>query len=460
MTTATAPMGERMFGTILIANRGEIALRIARTCRELGIRTVAVHSTVDRSTAARFADETIQIGPPPARRSYLNAPAILQAALQAGAEAIHPGYGFLSEDPDFAEACEDTGVTFIGPPAPVLARLGDKTMALRSAADAGLPVLPWSGGTVENAAEAGSAAAEIGFPVIVKAAAGGGGRGMAVVDTARELPSAFARVSSAAAAVFGDGRVYLEKYIDKARHVEVQILADLHGNVVHLGARDCSVQRRHQKLIEESPIPGAPADLTERLCEAAVRGARAVGYVGAGTFEFLLDDEGVFHFIEANCRIQVEHPVTEMVTGVDIVREQILIAAGSPLSIRQDDVTVRGAALECRINAEDPARGFLPCPGRVERLTLPGGPFVRVDGYLDQGLDVPAQYDSLLAKVVVWAPDRRQAIARMDRALGECSVSGVPTTIGFLRGILAHPRFHAAEHSTAFVESLIGADAS
>ncbi|MFE0155605.1 acetyl/propionyl/methylcrotonyl-CoA carboxylase subunit alpha [Nonomuraea sp. NPDC059007] len=449
-----------MFTTVLIANRGEIALRIARTCREIGIRTVVAHSSADKDgAAARFADETVQIGPAPARRSYLNAAAVLQAALNTGAEAIHPGYGFLAEDPDFAEMCEDAGLVFIGPPAPVLACLGDKARALGTVESAGLPTLPWSRGTVGSAAEARSIAAEIGYPVIIKAVAGGGGLGMGVVRTPHELPRVYTQVHQAATAVFGDGRVYLEKFVEAARHVEVQVLADRHGHVVHLGARDCSVQRRHQKLIEESPLPGTWTGMSERICEAAVRGARAAGYVGAGTFEFLLDENGVFSFIEANCRIQVEHPVTEMVTGLDLVREQLNVAAGHPLPLSQDEIVIRGAALECRVNAEDPTQGFRPCPGRVESAALPGGPFVRVDGYLDRGMNIPAEYDSLLAKIIVWAPDREQAIARMERALAEVAIDGpgVRTTAAFLQDVLAHPLFRDAKHSTALVESMIGA---
>ncbi|GAA2204477.1 acetyl-CoA carboxylase biotin carboxylase subunit [Nonomuraea monospora] len=446
-----------MFGTVLIANRGEIALRVARTCRELGIRTVVVHSAADEGTApVRFADQAVRIGPAPAGRSYLNAAAVLQAALQTGAEAIHPGYGFLSENPDFAQMCEEAGLAFVGPPAGVLARLGDKAGALRAVAEAGLPVLPWSGGPVDGLAEARAAAAGIGYPLIVKAVAGGGGRGMAVVRDARDLPGAYARVRGTAAAVFGDDRLYLERYVEAARHVEVQVLADRHGAVVHLGARDCSVQRRHQKLVEESPVPGWRPEATERLCEAAVSAARATGYAGAGTFEFLAGPDGTFAFIEANCRIQVEHPVTEMVAGVDIVAEQLRVAAGLKLSFGQDDVRLRGAAIECRVNAEDPDRGFLPSPGRVERLALPGGPFVRVDGYLEHGLDVPAAYDPLLAKVVVWAHDRAAAIARMRRALSELTVEGpgLRTTAGFLPRVLTHPLFESGGHDTTLVDRM------
>ncbi|MEO3796157.1 biotin carboxylase N-terminal domain-containing protein [Nonomuraea sp. B10E15] len=446
-----------MFGTVLIANRGEIALRVARTCKEMGIRTVAVYSSADEdSPVVRVADEAVRIGPPPAKRSYLYAPAVLQAALQTGAEAIHPGYGFVSEDADFAEMCRAEGLTFIGSPPEVLTMLGDKAEALRVLSAAGLPVLPGSHRPLSSVGEAVEAAAGIGFPIIVKALSGGGGRGMAIAMRPSELPEAYAQARNAARAVFGDERVYLERYVESARHVEVQVLAGTNGQVLHLGARDCSVQRRRQKLIEETPVPGLPEDVAAGLCERTVEAARAVGYVGAGTFEFLLDDAGEFHCIEVNCRIQVEHPVTELVTGVDLVREQLHVAATGAPGITQDDVRLNGAAIECRINAEDPARGFLPTPGTVDSLVLPGGPFTRVDDHVRPGMRVSPFYDPLLAKVSVWAPDRDQAIARMERALSECAVTGagISTTTGFLAGLLAHPLFRDGKHTTALAETV------
>jgi len=446
-----------VFSTVLIANRGEIALRVARTCRELGIRTVAVCSTADRDSAvARFADEVVQIGPPASRRSYLNAAAVVQAALQTGAEAIHPGYGFLSEDPVFAEICQAHGLTFIGPGPDVLHRLGDKAWAREVAAEVGLPVLAGSRQAPTTAAEAREVADRVGYPVIVKAVAGGGGRGMSVVRGPEDFRPAYDEARATALAVFGDPRLYVEKYLETARHVEVQVLADQHGTVVHLGARDCSVQRRRQKLIEETPPPALPAELIEQLCAAAVRAAGRAGYVGAGTLEFLVDDRQRYAFIEANCRIQVEHPVTEMVTGIDLVREQLRVAAGEPLGYGQDDVVSRGVAMECRVNAEDPDRDFLPTPGVLERFRVPAGPFTRVDTHCEDGTTITADYDPLLAKVVVWAPDRAQAVARMDRALSELEVRGrgVSTTTPFLREVLAHPRFRRGSYGTDLVDRM------
>ncbi len=445
-----------MFNTVLIANRGEIALRVARTCRELGIRTVVVHSTADQDSAAvRFADEAVQIGPPAVSRSYLNIPAIIEAAVRTGAEAIHPGYGFLAEDPDFAEICEAHGITFVGPPPQVMARLGDKAVARTLMAEAGLPVLPGSCGTLSSCAEAKEVAKEIGYPVIIKAAAGGGGRGMAVVWEPGDFRRLYNQTCAHARAVFGDDRVYVERFVEAARHVEVQVLCDRHGAAVHLGERDCSVQRRHQKLLEETPAPGLPPELTERICAAAVRGALAVGFVGAGTFEFLVDEHNRFFFIEVNSRIQVEHPVTEMVIGIDLVREQLRIAAGAPLGFGQEHVVPRGVAVECRVNAEDPERDFTPSPGVLTEFWPPSGPFTRVDTHAYPGWRLPPQYDSLLAKVVVWAPDRDHALARMDRVLSEFDVTGVHTTLGFLRDVLAHPLFRDAKHTTSLVEQML-----
>jgi len=451
-------MSRVVFDKLLIANRGEIALRIARACRELGVRTVAVYSTSDRDSAVvRFADEAVHIGPPPAKKSYLNAAAVLEAALRTGAQAIHPGYGFLSEDPDFAEACEANGITLVGPPAKVMATLGNKASARSMMAGAGLPLLP---GSVDplDADEALRLAERIGFPAIVKAVAGGGGRGMAVVWHQGELAEKVRRTQATAQALFDDRRVYVERYLTRARHVEIQVLCDQHGQAVHLGERDCSVQRRHQKLIEETPAAALSKDLVRRMGEAAVRGATAAGYVGAGTFEFLVDPDGRFYFMEVNCRIQVEHPVTEMVTGVDLVQEQVRIAAGEPLRLRQNDIRPRGVSIECRINAEDPDRGFIPTPGVIDEFVPSGGPFVRVDTHAFPGCAVPPEYDSLLAKLVVWAPDREQAINRMQRALGEFRIAGahVRTTIGFLRRVLDTPAFRTATHSTSLVDEVLG----
>jgi acetyl-CoA carboxylase biotin carboxylase subunit len=452
-----------VFSTVLIANRGEIALRVARTCRELGIRTVAVHSTADRDSAVvRLADESVHIGPPPAKASYLSIPALIEAARRTGAQAVHPGYGLLSEDADFAEVCASNGITFIGPAPSVIARLGDKAACRALMAAAGLPVLPGSAGPLSSPADAKETAQQTGFPVILKAVAGGGGRGMAVVRDPDDLLGAYAATRAHAHAVFGDDRLYLERYVENARHIEVQVLCDAHGAAVHLGERDCSVQRRHQKLVEESPAPNLPPRLRTAMCEAAVRGALAVGYEGAGTFEFVVSPapEQDFHLMEVNCRLQVEHPVTELVTGIDLVREQILIAAGLPLSFGQDDIRPRGVAIECRVNAEDPGRDFAPTPGLLTEFTPPGGPFVRVDTHAFTGWRIGPDYDSLLAKVCAWAPDRERALARADRALEEFRVTGegVATTGDFLRTVLAHPAFRAAGHTTALVGGMVAAE--
>jgi len=451
-----------MFDKVLIANRGEIALRIARACRELGIRSVAVYSTEDRDSAVvSYADEAVHIGPAAARRSYLRIPSIVEAALRTGAQAVHPGYGFLSEEADFAQVCQDNDLTFIGPAPEVIAQLGDKTAARDLMARAGLPLLPGSLEPLRSAEEAHTLADSIGYPVIIKAAAGGGGRGMRVVERSADFVAAYRETRAGAKTLFGDPRVFVERYLASARHVEIQVLADSFGNVIHLGERDCSVQRRHQKLIEESPAPGLPPGLIEKMGTAAVDGARAAGYLGAGTFEFLLAPNGEFTFMEVNCRIQVEHPVTEMVTGVDLVREQLLIAAGEPLSLTQADVTVRGAAIECRVNVEDPERAFAPAPGLLEEFVPPGGPFVRVDTHGFTGYRVPASYDSLLAKLLVWAPTREQARQRMDRALEEFRISGpgVHTTIDFLREVLQDRQFAAGEHDTGAVERIFSTKA-
>jgi acetyl-CoA carboxylase biotin carboxylase subunit len=444
----------RMFDTVLVANRGEIALRIIRTCREMGIRSVIVHSATDRDSAAvRMADDAVQIGPSPAKRSYLYVPAVIEAALGSGAQAIHPGYGFLSEDPDFAEVCEKNGLVFVGPPPEVMAKLGDKIAARRLMAEAGLPILPGTAEPVHSDAEVIEAATRIGYPLIVKAAAGGGGNGMGIVRGPDDLLPVSRSTRLAAKAIFGDGRVYLERYWPQARHVEVQVLADQHGSILHLGERDCSVQRRHQKLIEETPAVGLPPGMADRLVGAATLGAAAAGYTSAGTFEFLLQGNEIA-FIETNTRIQVEHPVTEMATGLDLVREQLRVAAGWPLSVRQEDVRPRGTAIECRVNAEDPDRDFTPTAGVLTEFVPPGGPFVRVDTHGFTGSSMPPDYDSLLAKVIVWAPDREQAIARMSRALEEFRIDGpgIRTTIPLLQRILREPEFRAGTHTTVTLD--------
>ncbi|MGW0661154.1 acetyl-CoA carboxylase biotin carboxylase subunit [Streptodolium elevatio] len=450
-----------MFSTVLVANRGEIALRVVRACREAGIRSVAVYSTADRDSAAvRCADAAVHIGPPPAKSSYLSIPAIIEAARAVGADAIHPGYGFLSEDPDFAEVCAAHGITFIGPPPEVMQRLGDKAAARAAMADAGLPVLPGSCGALSSPGQAAEIADRIGFPVILKAVAGGGGRGMRVVREPGALARAYGETRAQARAVFGDERVYMEKFVDNARHIEVQVLCDMHGGAIHLGERDCSVQRRHQKLIEEAPAAGLDPGVRDAMCDAALQGAKAVGYVGAGTFEFVVSAAQEFHLMEVNCRLQVEHPVTEMVTGIDLVHEQLRIAAGAPLTMRQDDVVIRGAAIECRVNAEDPENDFVPTPGTLEEFVAPGGPFVRVDTHAFAGWRIGPDYDSLLAKVIAWAPDREAARARAARALDEFRVEGggVRTTIPFLRRIIDHPAFGAATHTTTLVDAIVRGD--
>ncbi|PSL05967.1 acetyl-CoA carboxylase biotin carboxylase subunit [Haloactinopolyspora alba] len=439
----------------MVANRGEIALRVVRACRDAGIASVVAHSGRDRDTeAVRLADESVQIGPSTPAKSYLNAAAIIQAALQTGAEAVHPGYGFLSENPDFADACERAGVVFVGPSAATIERLGSKVEARALMSEAEVPLLPGSPGTVGPSA-ALEVAERIGFPVIVKASAGGGGLGMRVIDGPGGFEDAFRATRATAGTLFGDPRVYVEKYLETARHVEIQVLCDGHGGAVHLGTRDCSLQRRHQKLVEEAPAPGLPTAVLDEMGEAARRGAVLAGYRGACTFEFVVHPDGSYYFLEVNCRIQVEHPVTELITGIDIVQEQLRVAAGEPLSVTQEDVDPRGVAIECRINAEDPDRDFAPAPGRIEEFVPAAGPFVRVDSYVRPGYQVPAEYDSLLAKLVVWAPDRDGACARMERALSEFRLSGpnVRTTREFLAAVIDHPDFRDATHSTSLVES-------
>ncbi|HEX4833024.1 MAG TPA: acetyl-CoA carboxylase biotin carboxylase subunit [Trebonia sp.] len=446
-----------MFSKVLIANRGEIAVRVARTCREMGISSVGVYSTPDRDQRLlRHFDEAIHIGPAPARNSYMSIPAVIEAALQAGAEAIHPGYGFLSEDPDFAEICAEAGLVFIGPRPATLTELGDKSTARRLMRDAGLPLLPGSIEPVATLAQARLLAAEVGYPIIVKAVAGGGGKGMEIVAGPHDLAPAYRRATAAARAVFGDDRIYLERYLDGARHVEVQVLFDAQGNGIHLGTRDCSVQRRHQKLIEEGPAPALAPETLAAMEGEAVRAAGAIGYTGAGTFEFLVDEDERFYFMEINARIQVEHPVTEAITGVDLVREQLLVAAGYPLALTQEQVATNGAAVECRVNGEDPERDFVPTAGTLDTFLPPGGSFTRIDTHAMAGYAVSPHYDSLIAKVITWAPSRDQALNRMDRALAEFQVGGrgVRTTIPFLRRVIADPEFRKAAHNTALVERI------
>jgi acetyl-CoA carboxylase biotin carboxylase subunit len=442
-----------MFKKVLVANRGEIAVRVIRACRELGIRTVAVYSEADRDGLhVRMADEAFCIGPPPAAESYLNIPNILSTAELLGVDAIHPGYGFLAEDPRFAEICRDAHITFIGPSPEAIEAMGNKARARELAQKAGVPVVPGSPGPVRNEREAAAVAERIGYPLLVKASAGGGGRGMRVVHNRDDLDRALQTAQRESEAAFGSGEVYLEKYLEEPRHVEVQVLADARGNVVHLGERECSIQRRHQKLLEEAPAPGISPRLRANLHRAAVRLAQSIGYTNAGTVEFLVDRQENFYFIEMNTRIQVEHPVTEAVTGLDLVQEQIRIAAGERLRFGQRDVEFRGHAIECRINAEDPAHDFRPSPGRVVGFVPPGGPGVRVDTHVYAGYTIPPYYDSLVAKVVAWGRDRAEAIARMERALREFEVVGVRTTIPLHRAILENAFFRRGEVYTNFVQ--------
>jgi acetyl-CoA carboxylase biotin carboxylase subunit len=441
---------------VLIANRGEIAVRVIRACREQGIATVAVFSEADReSLHVLMADEARPIGAAPAAESYLAIDKLVGVAKSAGADAIHPGYGFLAENAAFAEACADAGLVFVGPPPAAIRAMGDKTSARRLARDLGVPMVPGTVDAVASPEAARASARDLGFPVMVKAARGGGGKGMRVVRSEKELESALALAQSEAAAAFGDGALYLERYVAEPRHIEVQILADTHGGVVHLGERECSIQRRHQKLIEESPSPVVDADLRARLGEAACRLARAAGYVNAGTVEFLVDEERRFYFLEMNTRLQVEHPVTEMVTGIDLVREQLRVAAGEPLGYSQATIAWRGAAIECRINAEDPFRNWLPSPGRITGLRPAGGPWVRDDSGAYEGCTIPRYYDTLIAKLIVWGADREAAIARMLRALGEYHVAGVRTTIPVLAQLVAHHDFRAGRLSTHFLDRIL-----
>ena len=443
-----------MFSKILIANRGEIALRILRACRELGIATVAVHSTADADAMhVRLADEAVCIGPPSSRESYLNVAAILSAATITGAEAIHPGYGFLSENADFAETVEEHGFVFIGPTAHHIRTMGDKIMAKTTMRELGVPLVPGSDGALRDLAAAREVAAKVGYPVLIKAAAGGGGRGMKVAQTEDEIEEAWSVARTEARAAFGNDEVYLEKYLDKPRHIELQIMADTHGNVVHFGERDCSLQRRHQKLLEEAGSPVLTAEERDAIGATATSALKTMGYRNAGTLEFLYQD-GQFCFIEMNTRLQVEHPVTEMVCDVDLVREQIRVAAGEALGYEQSDITFSGHAIECRINAEDPET-FMPNPGTIKVFHAPGGLGVRIDSAIYAGYRVPPYYDSMIAKLIVHAPTRAEAIARMMRALDECVVDGVKTVIPLHRKILADPQFQKGDYTIHWLEKFV-----
>jgi len=442
-----------MFKRVLIANRGEIALRVIRACKELDIETVAVYSEADReSLHVRFAADDVCIGRPPARDSYLNIPRIIAAAEITGADAIHPGYGFLAENAEFANTVRASNITFIGPTAEQIGQMGDKAAARKLAQKLKVPTVPGSPGPVESMEEGLKVAQKLGFPVIIKAAAGGGGKGMRVAPDAERFTQAFGLAKQEALAAFGSDQVYIEKYLSRPRHIEIQIMGDTHGKVMHLCERDCSVQRRHQKLIEEAPSPAVDVTLREDIGDAAVRLAEAIGYVGAGTIEFLLDEDGSFYFMEMNTRIQVEHPVTEMCTNFDLVKEQIRVAAGEPLSFVMNGHRLRGHAIECRVNAEDPARNFQPSPGTITAYHPPGGPGVRVDTHIYAGYTVPPYYDSLLAKVIVHGNTRPEALARMRQALDSFIIEGVTTTIPFLGRVLRHPDFIAGTVDTMFLE--------
>ena len=446
-----------MFSKILIANRGEIALRIIRACKELGIKTVAVYSDVDRdSLHVQYADEAICIGPASSRDSYLNIPSIISAAEIADVEAIHPGYGFLAENAHFAEICKSCQIKFIGPSPETMRLMGNKSKALQTMKKAGLPIMPGSDGIIKDKEEALEVAKKIGYPVMIKASLGGGGRGMRIAHNDGKLVSLLMTAQAEATAAFGNSDIYIEKYLEEPRHVEFQILGDNLGNIIHLGERDCTVQRRHQKLVEESPAPTVTDELRTKMGNMAVKGAKNVDYTNAGTMEFLLDKNGRFYFMEMNTRLQVEHPVTELVTGVDIVKEQIKIAAGKKMQYTQDSIEQRGWAIECRINAEDVKNNFLPSPGMITGYYSPGGPGIRVDSYVYNSYSVQSFYDSLIGKLIVLAEDRKQAIERMQRALDEYIINGIKTTIDFHKLVFSDPAFQEGIISTDFVENLLG----
>ena len=445
-----------MFKKILIANRGEIAVRIIRACREMGISTVAVYSEADQdSLHVWWADEAFCIGPPASAKSYLNFTNILSAAIVSGAEAIHPGYGFLAENADFAEVCAKCGITFIGPSAKTIQQMGDKAFARETMIAAGVPVAPGSEGLILDIDSALETAEKIGYPVIVKASAGGGGRGMRVVQNHNDFKNAVSTARTEAQAAFGNDEMYMEKYLEEPRHIEFQILGDKHGNIIHLGERDCSIQRRNQKVIEEAPSSALSPEMREKMGEVALRAARAAEYYSAGTIEFLFDKNQDFYFMEMNTRIQVEHPVTELVTGIDLIKEQIRVAAGEKLSLKQEDIVIKGHAIECRINAEDPANDFRPCSGKIDTYITPGGPGVRVDSVVYAGYAIPPYYDSLIGKLAVWGRDREEAIARMQRSLQEFVIKGIPTTIPFHRQVLGNAFFQRGEIYTNFIQRRI-----
>ena len=445
-----------MFKRILIANRGEIALRVIRACRELGVETVAIYSQADRDAGyLQLADEAICVGPARAADSYLRIDRVISAAEIGNVQAIHPGYGFLSENAHFAEVCRSCDIGFIGPTPEAMARVGDKNSARALAREAGVPCVPGSDGLITSEQEAVTVARSIGFPVLLKATAGGGGKGMRVAANDLALASAWQQASAEAQAAFGNAGIYIERYVERPRHVEVQILGDTHGTMLHLWERDCSTQRRHQKLIEESPSPRLAPETRTAMCAAAVRLAKTAGYHSAGTVEFIVDQQGNFYFIEINARIQVEHPVSEMVTGIDLVKAQIRVAAGEKLEMKQEDIVPRGHAIECRINAEDPANGFRPCPGRIERITAPGGFGVRFDSHVAAGYVVPPHYDSLLGKLIVHQATRREAIETMARALKELRIEGIKTTVPLHLEVLANSAFHDSQVDTTFVERMV-----
>ena len=444
------------FDKVLIANRGEIALRIIRSCEEMEIATVAVHSTVDRDALhVQLADEAVCIGEPASGKSYLNIPNIIAAALTRNASAIHPGYGFLSENAKFAEICADHDIAFIGPTPEAICLMGDKSTAKETMQKAGVPTVPGSNGLVGSEAEAIIIAKEIGYPVMIKATAGGGGRGMRLVLEEKNLLPSLQAAQGEADAAFGNSNIYMEKFIECPRHIEFQILADSYGNVIHLGERDCSIQRRNQKLLEEAPSAALTPELRQIMGDAAVKATKFINYTGAGTIEFLLDVHGQFYFMEMNTRIQVEHPITEMITGMDLVAEQIRIAQGEKLKLKQDQVNLTGHAIECRINAEDPEHNFRPAPGRISGYLPPGGPGVRIDSHVYTDYQIPPYYDSLIGKLVVWGPDRSTAVHRMKRALRECAITGLPTTIGFHQKIIENPHFLKGQIYTNFVQEMM-----
>ena len=444
-----------MIKKVLIANRGEIAVRIIRACREMGIETVAVYSEADREALhTKLADEAVCIGPASSGDSYLSMERIISATIVTGADAIHPGFGFLSENAKFAELCERCHITFIGPKSSVIASLGNKQKARNTMIQAGVPVIPGSEKSVGEVTEAASIADQIGYPVILKAALGGGGKGMRTAYSPKEFAQSFQTAQKEAKMAFGDGTMYLEHYVENPRHIEFQILADHYGNVIHLGERDCSIQRNHQKMIEESPSIALSEELREKMGEAAVQAAKAAGYVNAGTIEFLLDKSGAFYFMEMNTRIQVEHPVTEWVTGIDLVKEQIRIASGETLSCTQDEVQLTGHAIECRINAENPKKGFRPSPGTITDMYLPGGKGVRIDTAIYPGYSIPPYYDSMIAKLIVWAKDRQEAIQKMQSALGEMVIEGVHTNIDYQYEILNHPDYLSGNVDVGFIQKM------